>query len=76
MAQEAHEAPVGRSRSSSSTSATGMWESPRQMQAHTPFPSWIPYAGTFAAGGGPAAAAAPSLASEHGPDHAWNQSAP
>ncbi|CAD6262679.1 unnamed protein product [Miscanthus lutarioriparius] len=53
-----------------------MWESPRQMQAHTPFPSWIPYAGTFAAGGGPAAAAAPSLASEHGPDHAWNQSAP
>jgi len=66
MAQEAHEAPVGRSRSSSSTSpATGMRESPRQMQAHTPcFPSWIPsYAGTFAAGAG--LAAAPSLPSEH-----------
>jgi len=46
------------------------------MQAHTPFPSWIAYAGTFAAGAGPAAAAAPSLPSEHGPDHAWNQSAP
>ncbi|XP_066342908.1 uncharacterized protein [Miscanthus floridulus] len=77
MAQEAHQAPVGRSRSSSSTSPdTGMWESPRQMQAHTPFPSWIAYAGTFAAGAGPAAAAAPSLPSEHGPDHAWNQSAP
>lgn len=57
-----------------------MWESPRQTQAHTPFPSWIPYAGTFAAGAGMVAAADSSLPSERGPgpgpDCAWNQSAP
>ncbi|PUZ48470.1 hypothetical protein GQ55_7G247500 [Panicum hallii var. hallii] len=83
MAQD--NAPAGRGRSTTPPS-TGMWESPpRQMQAHAPFPSWSPYAGTFVAGAGeavgahlsppPAAADSPRLPSEHVPDHAWNQSA-
>ncbi|OEL32390.1 Transcription factor bHLH111 [Dichanthelium oligosanthes] len=84
MAQDAHEAPVGRSRSSTSP-ATGMWESPpRRMETHAHIPSWsLPYAGTFVGGADPAfgahispAAADSRLPSEHVADHAWNQSVP
>ncbi|CAL5030544.1 unnamed protein product [Urochloa decumbens] len=83
MAQDApaHEDPVGRGRSSAPPPATsGMWEPPpRQMQPHAPFPSWSPYAGTFATAFGEhlsPAAADSRLPSERFPEHAWNQSAP
>ncbi|CAL5025943.1 unnamed protein product [Urochloa decumbens] len=85
MAQQdapAHEDPVGRGRSSTPPATGGMWESPpRQMQPpHAPFPSWSPYAGTFATALGDhlsPAAADSRLPSERVPDHAWNnQSAP
>ncbi|KAJ1272310.1 hypothetical protein BS78_06G192500 [Paspalum vaginatum] len=80
MAREGHEAPVGRSSSSTSPATGGMWEwEPpcRPMQTHAPSPSWSPYdAGTIA---GPAfgahllaAADDSSPPSEHVPDHAWS----